>query len=98
MACHLDSVWLSAMISTITTTTVTTIVTLTSGASLGMLASMLLIALLGTKEIAAANLTNQIAPKRAYIRSFSKNLNLAILPLSVTFLLIATLKVLEVLG
>jgi len=82
------------MISTVTTTTVTTIVTLTGGASLGVIATMLLISLLGTKEIATSDAINekQIAPS-----SLNKTLNVAILPLLFTFALFLTVKIIEIL-
>lgn len=79
------------MISTVTTTTVTTIVTLTSGASLGVLATMFLISLLGTKEIAENN-------KHKTIKALGQRLNVCILPLLIVFMLIAVLKTLEVLA
>ncbi len=77
------------MISTVTTTTVTTIVTLTSGASLGLLATMLLISLLGTKEVV------QVDTRRS-LKALSGRLNVCILPLLVVFTLIVVLKTLEV--
>ncbi len=78
------------MISTVTTTTVTTIVTLTTtGASLGMLATILLISLLGTQEVASAD-------KRRSIKALGKYLNVSIIPLLIVFMLIVTLKFTEV--
>lgn len=80
------------MISTVTTTTVTTIVTLTTaGASLGVLATMLLVTLLGTKEVVTTD-------KRLSYKMLGKNLNVSILPLAVVFTLIAVFKILEVLA
>ncbi len=78
------------MISTVTTTTVTTIVTLTTtGASLGALATILLITLLGTQEATAGN-------KRSSLKVLRRYLNVGILPLLIVFLLIVCLKVTEV--
>lgn len=76
------------MISTVTTTTVTTIVTLTSGASLGVLVTMFLISLLGTKEIAETN-------KHLNFKALGKRLNVCILPLMLVFTLIVVFKTLE---
>jgi hypothetical protein len=78
------------MISTVTTTTVTTIVTLTTtGASLGVLATILLFSLLGTQEATAEN-------KRPSLKVLRRYLNVGILPLLIVFLLIVCLKVTEV--
>lgn len=79
------------MISTVTTTTVTTIATLTSGASLGLLATMLLIFLLGTKEVIKAD-------TRSSLKAFGKYLNVCVLPLLVVFTLIVVFKTLEVIA
>jgi len=79
------------MISTVTTTTVTTIVTLTTGTSLGVLATMLLISLLGTQEVATAD-------KRHSLKALGKYLNVSILPLLVVFTLIVTFKIIEVIA
>ncbi len=76
------------MISTVTTTTVTTIVTLTGAASLGALATILLISLLGTQEVATAD-------KRRMIKGLGKRLNVSILPLIVVFSLIVAMKAFE---
>jgi hypothetical protein len=78
------------MISTVTTTTVTTIVTLTTGASLGVLATILLISLLGTKELAGGT-------KKYSLQVLSRYLNVSIFPLLAVFTLIVTLKIAEVL-
>jgi hypothetical protein len=76
------------MISTITTT-VTTVATLTVGAAFGLLASILLIILLSTKEI-------MIADTRHTLTIFGRNLDIPILPLLITFIITATIKILEV--
>jgi hypothetical protein len=77
------------MISTVTTTTVTTIVTLTTGASLGVLVTILLISLLGTKEFASTD-------KRRSFKTLGKYLNVGIVPLLIVFTLIVVFKVSEV--
>jgi hypothetical protein len=80
---------MSAMISTVTTTTVTTIVASTTiGVSLGILATVLLISLLGTQEVVSAD-------SRLSLKVFGKYLNMTILPLLVVFGLIAVLKIAE---
>ncbi|MCW3982395.1 MAG: hypothetical protein NWE96_00190 [Candidatus Bathyarchaeota archaeon] len=79
------------MISTVTTTTVTTIVTLTTGASIGVIATMLLVTLLGTQEVVSSD-------KRLPYKLLGKHLNVSILPLSIVFALIVIFKVLEVLA
>jgi len=76
------------MISTITTT-VTTVATLTVGTTFGLLASILLIILLSTKEIV-------IADTRRTLTIFGRNLDIPILPLLITFMITATIKILEV--
>ena len=80
------------MISTVTTTTVTTIVTLTSGASLGAIATMLLVTLLGTKEVA---MNDAPGKKQKAISFLNKKLNVAVLPLLFTVALVMTLKAME---
>ncbi len=78
------------MISTVTTTTVTTIVTLTTtGISLGVIAIILLIALLGAQEVATAD-------TRLSLKALGKYLNVSVLPLLSVFTLIILLKVLEI--
>ena len=79
------------MISTVTTTTVTTIVTLTTtGASIGTLATILLISLLGTKEVV-------VTDSHRSLRALGKHLNVSIIPLLIVFLLIVSFKAVEVL-
>lgn len=78
------------MISTVTTTTVTTIVTLTTtGASLGALATILLISLLGAQEVVSAD-------ARRSLKALGRYLNVSILPLLLVFILIAAFKIFEV--
>jgi hypothetical protein len=79
------------MISTVTTTTVTTIVTIASGASLGVFATILLISLLGVKEVASPD-------NRPWLKAFSKRLNVCILPLLLVFTLIVFFKTVQVLA
>jgi hypothetical protein len=80
------------MITTVTTTTITTIVTLTTtGASLGVLATILLISLLGTKEIASTG-------KHPSFKTLGRYLNVSIIPLLVVFMLIVVFKVNETLA
>jgi len=78
------------MISTVTTT-VTTVATLAAGVALGALATLLLIFLLAAKEIVTTNAGRKLA-------ILGKSLDMAILPLLMTFMLIVAFKVLEVIG
>jgi len=73
------------------TTTVTTVASLALGATLGVLASILLILLLSAKEVAAADVSSPLT-------ALGRNLNVAILPLLLVFTLIVTFKVLEVIA
>ena len=80
------------MISTVTTTTVTTVTTVTA-AVLGGLSLLTVVMLLGmfiSKEVVSSS-------EESRWRSFSKALNLALIPLLLGFLLIAAVKILEVL-
>lgn len=77
------------MILTVTTTTVTTIVTLTAtGASLGMIVTILLISLLGTQEVAKVGSHHMMT-------TLGKNLNVSVLPLLILFSLIVIFKAAE---
>jgi len=78
------------MISTVTTT-VTTVATLAAGATLGALATILLIFLLSTKEVVMAD-------ARRVFTVLGRNLDIAILPLLMTFALIVAFKILEVIA
>ena len=78
------------MISTITTT-VTTIATLAIGASLGALATVLLISLLATKEIVSAD-------TRLKLQRFGRSLNIGIAPLLFVFALIVGIQVVAILA
>ena len=80
------------MISTVTTTTVTTVTTVTA-AVLGGLSLLTVVMLLGmfiSKEVVSSSEVSRW-------KAFGKALNLALIPLLLGFLLIAVMKVLEVL-
>ncbi len=76
------------MISTVTTTI--TVATLSAGAALGALSTVLLIFLLASKEIVDAD-------TRQTLKALGRALNIGILPLLISFALIVSFKVLEVL-
>ena len=76
------------MISTVTTTI--TVATLSAGAALGAISTVLLIFLLALKEIATAD-------TRQALKVFGRALDIGILPLLISFALIVSFKVLEVL-
>lgn len=78
------------MISTVTTT-VTTVATLAAGATLGALGTLLLIFLLSAKEVVTAD-------ARRALTYLGRSLDVAILPLLITFALIVALKIMEVLA
>lgn len=80
------------MISTVTTTTVTTITTVTAAVlgGLSFLAVVMLLGMLISKEIVSVG-------ENPRLQALSKALNVAIVPLLLGFLLIAAMKVLEVL-
>ena len=77
------------MISTVTTTTVTTVTAAVFG-GLSLLAIVLLLGMFISKEVVNAS-------EESRWRSLSKGLNLAIIPLLLGFLLIAVVKIIEVL-
>lgn len=86
------------MISTVTTTTVTTVGSTNLAAGLGLLATMLLIALLIAKELSGAGMEpSGSAGTVALSRAIDRVLNVAIVPLLVVFGFIVIAKVLEVL-
>lgn len=66
------------MVSTVTTTTVSTVSSVAFAASLGLMAVLLLIALLVTKELCAAGGHPRLV-------TLNRLLNVAIYPLSVVF-------------
>jgi hypothetical protein len=80
------------MISTVTTTTVSTVTTATVAvlAGLALLAILTLLGLLVTKEIVSSS-------DHPRLQQLSRVLNVAIIPLLMGFLVIAVVKVLEVL-
>jgi len=78
------------MISTVTTT-VTTIAMLSMGATLGALASIVLILMLALKEVASAD-------SRRGLQFLAKSLSVGIVPLLASFALIVLFKILEVLS
>jgi len=75
------------MISTVTTVTVAT---LAAGVTLGAMSTVLLILLLASKEMVTAD-------TRQALRVFGRTLTIGILPLLISFTLIVSFKVLEVL-
>ncbi len=76
------------MISTVTTTI--TVATLSAGAMLGAMSTVLLIFLLASKEMVDAD-------TRQTLRMLGRSLNIGILPLLISFTLIVSFKILEVL-
>ena len=76
------------MISTVTTTI--TVATLSAGAALGAMSTVLLIFLLALKEMVTAD-------TRQTLRAFGRALTIGILPLLISFTLIVSFKILEVL-
>lgn len=88
------------MISTVTTTTttVTTVGSTTLAAGLGLLATLVLIALLVTKELAGAAVDSAGSTGTVTLsRAVDRVLNVAIVPLLLVFGFIVIVKVLEVL-
>lgn len=75
------------MISSVTTVTVAT---LSAGATLGALSTVFLILLLALKELVTAE-------TRRVLEVFGRSLTVCILPLLISFALIVSFKVLEVL-
>ena len=76
------------MISTVTTTI--TVATLSAGAMLGAMSTVLLIFLLASKEMVDAD-------TRQTLRMLGRTLTIGILPLLISFTLIVSFKILEVL-
>ena len=77
------------MISTVTTT-VTVITSSSAGVMLGAMSTVLLILLLASKEMVSAD-------TRRRLQAFGTTLNIGILPLLLSFTLIVSFKILEVL-
>lgn len=80
------------MISTVTTTTVTTVTTATVAviAGLSLLAILTLLGMLISKEVVSVS-------EQPRLKAFSQSLNVAIVPLLMGFVLIAAVKIVEVL-
>lgn len=78
------------MISTVTTTTVSTVTTVALAASLALLAILALLIFLIQKEILSA-------AKGSRAQALSRVLNIAIIPLLMSFIFIAVVKISEVL-
>ena len=85
------------MISTVTVSTITTVTSITSiaalgiGASISILAVLLLIGMLTTKELVGAS-------DGSRQRLIGRCLNISIIPLVISFAVIVALKVMEILG
>jgi len=82
------------MISTVTATTITTITAITLAASLELVAILALLVFLIQKEVFSFTSTPKAKAARVF---FSKALNVAIVPLLLSFGFIVVIKVLEVL-
>jgi hypothetical protein len=78
------------MISTVTTTTVTTVATFANAGSLAVFGIILLLTFLVQKELASAS-------EGRFGRTLARVLNVAIVPLLVSFVFIVAVKVLELL-
>jgi hypothetical protein len=80
------------LVSTVTTTTVTTVTTATIGiiAELSLVAIVTLLGLLIAKEVVSGS-------DRRLAKAFGRALNVAVVPLLMGFVLIAAVRVLEVL-
>jgi len=80
------------VISTVTTTTVTTVTTATVAvlAGLGLLAILTLLGMLISKELLSVS-------DKPRLKTLSRALNVAIIPLMLSFVLIVVVKVAEVL-
>ena len=83
------------MISTVTTSTISTITSVTTaigfGIALGVVAVIALLTFLGTKELAAAS-------EDSKYKFLAKSLDIAIAPLLIAFVLIAVMKIAEILA
>jgi hypothetical protein len=80
------------MISTVTTTTVTTVTTVPAAVlgGLSLLAIVMLLGMLISKEVVSVS-------EESRLKSLSRALNVAIIPLLLAFLFIAVMRVIEVL-
>ena len=83
------------MISTVITSTITTITTVTAivgfGLAFGVVAVVVLIGLLGAKELSSASGSNTY-------RLLAKSLDVGIVPLAIAFAVIVVVKVAEILA
>jgi hypothetical protein len=79
------------LISTVTTTTVSTVTTVTSAASLALVSVAVLLVLLLQKEVA----TSADSPR---LRALGRTLNVAIVPLLLTFAAILLARIAQVLN
>jgi hypothetical protein len=79
------------MISTVTTSTVSILTTPAMAGSLGLIAILILFALLLQKEVATASPDSRL-------RQLSRVLNMSIVPLVLAFILIVVYRVAEVLN
>lgn len=85
------------MITTVTTTTITTITTITTVAAMGLAAGITiaavicLILFLGTKELAGAGVSTSS-------RRLAKFLDVSIIPLAIVFVVVVTVKIVELLA
>ncbi|MDD2359092.1 MAG: hypothetical protein PHS89_06460 [Syntrophaceticus schinkii] len=87
-----------ATVTTTTTTTVTTAANTTLAAGLGLLATLVLIALLVSKELAGAGVESSGSARTVTLsQAIDRVLNVAIVPLLFVFGAIVIVKVLEVL-
>lgn len=77
------------MISTVTTTVTTVVTTAGIAGTLGAIAAILLIFLLSGKEIADAG-------EGGFSKALGRNLNVAIIPLFLTFMFTVVVNVLQV--
>lgn len=85
-------------VSTVTTTTASTVTTATSlVAGFGLIATITLIALLISKELAGAASENSSAPELTLPGALDRVLNVGIIPLLMVFVSIVFVKVLNVL-
>jgi hypothetical protein len=80
------------LISTVTTTTVTTVTTATTAivANLSLVAILTLLGMLVCKEVVSSS-------DRPLLKAFGQALNVAVVPLLMSFALIAAVRVFEVL-
>lgn len=86
------------MISTVTTTTASMVTTAASlVAGFGLIVTITLIALLIAKELAGAALENSSAPEYTLPGALDRVLNVGIIPLSMCFVSMVFIKVLNVL-